>query len=80
MVDEQGGKSALSSKTIHFNWISGVLVPAIWPFLPKDFRNNDYAIHAVTAWFTIGNIILRILTKNAIHFLTRRSKDGQTTS
>lgn len=60
------GKSPLLSKTIHFNWMSGVAIPAIWPFLPEKFRMHDYAIAAVTAWFTIGNVVLRFLTSEAL--------------
>jgi len=75
-----GGKSALFSKTVHFNWASGILIPAIWPFLPLDFRNQDYAIAAVTAWLTLGNIALRFLTKGAIHFYAKKYEAKNTGS
>lgn len=61
-------KSALSSKTVHFNLASGIIIPAIWPLLPKSFTQNEYALPAVTAWLTIGNIVLRRLTNEAIRF------------
>lgn len=74
MVDGSGGrKSPLQSKTVHFNMISAVFVPAIWPFLPSDFRNHDYAISAVTAWFALINILLRSLTKEALSWRKNKS-------
>jgi hypothetical protein len=67
--EQEGIKSPLYSKTVHFNTVSSVLIPAIWPFLPEHFRNQEYSIAAVTAWFAIGNIILRFLTKRAVGFV-----------
>lgn len=66
------GKPALFSKTMGFNLSSGILIPAVWPFLPKHFRDQDYAIAAVTAWFTILNMVLRWLTKEAITSFVRK--------
>lgn len=64
--DPGGRKTPFTSKTIHFNWISSVMVPAIWPFLPANFRHQDYAINAVSAWFAIGNVVLRFFTSQAL--------------
>lgn len=66
MTDSEGNKTLLSSKTVHFNTWSGLLVSAVWPFIPEHFRHQDYAMQAVTAWFSIGNILLRLVTKGAI--------------
>ena len=63
---EGGGKSALTSKTVHFNWISAIAVPAVWPLLPESFRQKDYAISAVSAWFAIANIGLRFVSTEAL--------------
>lgn len=77
MIEDQDAgadtKSALASKTIHFNWISGLAIPAVWPFLPESFRHQDYATAAITAWFAIGNIVLRFLTSEAIGLFARRT-------
>lgn len=67
-------KSPLSSKTIVFNSMSGMLVSAFWPFLPESFRHHDYAMPAVTAWFSIGNIILRFLTREALSVFGRKNE------
>lgn len=61
-------KSFFESKTIHFNTWSGLLIYAIWPFLPVQFRYHDWAVPAMTAWLTIGNVILRGATNGAIYF------------
>lgn len=66
-----GSKSPLSSKTINFNIVSGILIPAIWPFLPKSFRDQDYAIAAVTAWFSILNVVARLFTYEAVSFFKK---------
>lgn len=68
-------KTVLSSKTINFNWISGLAIPAIWPFLPEDFRNQSYAVPALTAYFTLGNIVLRFVTNKPITFGSNECKD-----
>lgn len=60
------GKSPLFSKTLGFNFSNGVLIPAIWPFLPEHFRHHEYAIPCVTAWLTVSNIVLRLMTSEAI--------------
>ena len=73
-------KTALRSKTVNFNWISGLAIPAVWPFLPKDFREQDFAIAAVTAWFTIGNILLRRITSGAITFMAKKDVSNEDTS
>jgi hypothetical protein len=78
--EDGGRKSPFSSKTIHFNWISAVLVPAIWPFLPKKFTANPYAIHSVTAWFAIGNVALRFLTTTAVTIFKPKEKPSEQTS
>lgn len=70
-----GSKSPLESKTVHFNAVSAILVPAVWPFLPHSFRDQDWAIGAVTAWLGIGNIVLRFITKGAISWTKEKSKD-----
>jgi hypothetical protein len=57
-----GGKAALSSKTIQFN----VWTWALWPLLPKHFREDPNAPLVVGAWFTIGNVALRFVTSEAI--------------
>ena len=67
-------KSALASKTIHFNWLNGLIIPAVWPLLPASFRNQDYAIAAITAWISIGNIVLRLITKDKIEGIVEDSK------
>jgi len=79
MDQNQGeAKSPLTSKTVHFNLISGILVPAVWPFLPEHFRNSQYAMAAVTSWLTIGNIILRFVTHQALAWGKHGpTKDGQ---
>lgn len=69
-------KSVLKSKTVHFNWISGVLVHAVWPFLPEHFRSQPYAMSALTAWFTVGNIVLRLLTTEGLTLMGRRDAPG----
>jgi hypothetical protein len=74
---EGGRKSPFSSKTIHFNWISAVMVPAIWPFLPVAFRSKDYAVHAVTAWFAIGNVILRFVSSTAVTLFKPKEKPSE---
>ena len=71
---EMGGKPALSSKTVNFNWISGLAIPMIWPFIPQNFKNQDNAINIITAWFTIGNIILRFLTKEAVYLYAKKGE------
>jgi hypothetical protein len=68
-------KSPLRSKTIHFNLWSGVFVHAIWPFLPPHFRQQPYAMAAVTSWFTLGNIGLRLITTEALNL--RRGRDAK---
>lgn len=65
-LDDGGVKSPLQSKTINFNLVSGVLVPAVWPFLPAQFRQHDYAAPAVAAWFSLGNIVLRFFSSSAV--------------
>lgn len=69
-MDEQ--KSVFRSKTIHFNWLSGVIVHAVWPFLPKHFREQPYAMSAITSWFALGNIALRFVTTEAVSLFHRR--------
>lgn len=64
MGDEKATKNPLASKTIHFNVISA----AIWPFLPEHFRKHSYAESALLAWLTIGNIVLRFVTSEALRF------------
>lgn len=71
----RGSKSPLSSKTIHFNIASGIIIPAIWPFLPKSFRDHDYSIAAVTAWFSILNVVIRLFTKEALSFFKKEVTD-----
>lgn len=68
-------KPAYKSRTIHFNWLSGVLVHAVWPFLPEHFRHQPYAMSALAAWFTIGNIILRWLTTQPIRVQDAKSQN-----
>ena len=63
---EQEGKHPFLSKTVQFNTISSAFIPAIWPFLPASFREHDYAIAAISAYYTIGNVILRFITKEAL--------------
>lgn len=65
-LEDGEAKSPLLSKTVHFNWSSAVLVHAIWPFLPHHFTAQSYALSAVTAWFTVGNVIIRFFTREAI--------------
>lgn len=73
--DDGGVKSPLQSKTINFNLISGICVPAVWPFLPITFRQHDYAAPAVAAWFSICNIGLRFATSETVKiFKPRNSK------
>ena len=74
-MDNAGDKPKLSHPHVHFNWASGVLVHAVWPFLPHDFREKPYAIAAVTAWFTIGNIILHIFWRRIV--VRFRGKDAK---
>lgn len=64
--EEKGGKSPFTSKTLHFNVWSGILAQAVWPFLPQSFRDHDYAHQALIAWLTVGNIILRFATTEAL--------------
>lgn len=71
MDEEQGSKSPLESKTVHFNTMSAAIIPALWPFLPESFRHQDYAIAAVSAWYTIGNIVLRFLTSEALSWTAK---------
>jgi hypothetical protein len=66
MENNDQTKTIIQSKTIHFNWISAIAIPAVWPWIPASFRNQDYAIPALTAYFTIGNIVLRLLSKDKI--------------
>ncbi len=65
------GKSVFSSRTIHFN----VWTWAVWPFLPKSFKENPDAPMILGAWITIGNIILRFLTTEALTW--RKGTDGK---
>ena len=58
-------KSALFSKTIHFNWLSLVLAHAVWPFMSPHFKLT-FGFTAIASWFTLGNIILRFFTSEAI--------------
>lgn len=46
------------------------MIPALMPFVPKHIRDQDWFIPAVTAWFSIANIILRVITTEALS-LTR---------
>lgn len=76
MENETGdAKSPFLSKTLHFNSWSAVLAYAIWPFVPGRFRQHEYALPAVIAWFTIGNFALRFITKQAITFLFWRTHE-----
>lgn len=68
-------KSALKSKTIHFNTISMVLVYAAFPFMPKRITSSEYSIQIISSWFTIGNIILRLLTREAISIFGRKNNE-----
>jgi len=70
---EQESKHPFDSKTLQFNSLSAAIIPAIWPLLPESFRHQDYAITAVTAWMSIGNIVLRFLTKEALSWTTKDS-------
>lgn len=70
-MDAQG-KSLTSSKTINFNIVSGVVIHAVWPLLPKTFREQPYSMSAVTSWFAIGNIVLRFMTTEALAIMKRR--------
>lgn len=75
MEDEK--KSLFSSKTFHFNWFSGVLLHAAWPLLPKSFREQPYAMSAVTSWFALGNIVLRTISYGAVSFFGRRHEKNE---
>jgi len=59
-------KGLLKSKTIAFNSISGLLATAVWPFLPESMRHDPDWFPAVVAWFTIANIVLRLLTTKSV--------------
>lgn len=74
------GKSPLQSRTLFFNSTSGVLVAAAWPFLPESFRRHEYAAPAVAAWFSIANICLRFVSKEAIVVFRRKHENESTTS
>ena len=77
LKDVAGVKSALASRTLHFN----VWTWAIWPFLPQEFRHQPYAPMVVGAWFSIGNIALRFLTSEAISFWSKNgSKSASDTN
>lgn len=67
-------KSFFESKTAHFNSWSALLVYAIWPFVPEAFRKNDWAIHTLTAWFTIGNLLLRVVTSEAVYLWKKKNQ------
>jgi hypothetical protein len=73
-LERDSSKSPLSSRTIGFNSVSGLLVSAVWPLLPDSFRSHDWAVPALTAWFTIGNIILRFLTTEAVAWRSSHEK------
>lgn len=70
-------KSPWKSKTLHFNWSSAVLVHAVWPLLPKSFRDQPYAMSAVVSWFTIGNMVLRFLTTGAVSLWGKNEKEEE---
>lgn len=72
-MDEQ--KSAIKSKTIHFNTISMLFVYAVFPFLPKRITSSEYAIQIISSWFTIGNVILRFVTSEAISIFRRKNNE-----
>lgn len=74
MAEQDSGevKTPLQSKTFNFNSLSGILVAAVWPFLPEEFRKHDFAAPAVAAWFAIGNIIIRRFTSEAMTFFKRK--------
>jgi hypothetical protein len=61
---DEGAKSPFSSKTLHFNWWTWV----VWPFLPHKIKSNPNAILALSAWLTIGNVVLRFITTEALLF------------
>jgi hypothetical protein len=65
---DDGGKSPLQSKTIHFNASSGLLITAIMPLIPPDIRHSDLFMNSIIAWFSIFNILLRYFTKCKIDF------------
>lgn len=62
-------KAAWSSKTIQFNVVSGVIFHAAYPFLPERFRDPAF----IEAWFTIGNIILRFVSYEAVTLFGRKN-------
>jgi hypothetical protein len=70
-----GEKPLYASRTFHFNWLSGVVIHAAWPFLPKHFREQPYAMPAVSAWFALGNIALRFATDTAVYLYRRKTPD-----
>jgi hypothetical protein len=70
-MEEAEGKSFLASKTLHFNTWSVVLIHAVWPMIPKHFRNEPYAMSALSAYFAIVNSALRFVTTEAISWRRR---------
>lgn len=67
---DEGAKSPFSSKTIHFN----VWTFAAWTLLPKGFRDKPDSMMYVTAWLSIGNIVLRFVTREALQLWSLRAK------
>ncbi len=59
-------KTPLSSKTLHFNWISSASLGTMWGFLPESVRQKPIAIASVILWLSVGNIILRCVTNSAL--------------
>lgn len=74
MKEAEDTKHPLDSKTVQFNTISAAFIPAIWPFLPESFRHHDYAIAAISGWYTIGNVVLRFLTSEAISWRAEKTE------
>lgn len=68
-------KATSETTEFKFNSVSGLLAAAVWPFLPNDFRSKDYAMPAVIAWFSLGNIAIQFYIHRGLTWASVRQEE-----